>query len=229
MRLTVPPFPSLLRAHTGRFDRLAGKDRHLVAEKIKAHCRDVSKAPLLVFPEGTCVNNEYVIMFKRGAFELGTSIVPVAIKYNKVFVDAFWNSKQQSFAQHLFTLMTSWALVADVWYMDPQVRRADESSTAFAERVKDMIAKQANLVSVPWDGYLKYFKPKKEMLEERRRMCARAAGRARGGGVLILPVFLAGLALLNLTTWSGRALPCLAVPALLHSRLAWHFVLTTWP
>lgn len=26
-----------------------------------------------VFPEGTCVNNEYVVMFKRGAFELGTN------------------------------------------------------------------------------------------------------------------------------------------------------------
>jgi hypothetical protein len=43
--------------------------------------------------------------------------VPVAIKYNKVFVDAFWNSKQQTFAQHLLTLLTSWALVADVWYL----------------------------------------------------------------------------------------------------------------
>jgi 1-acyl-sn-glycerol-3-phosphate acyltransferase len=27
-----------------------------------------------VFPEGTCVNNEYVVMFKRGAFELGMSL-----------------------------------------------------------------------------------------------------------------------------------------------------------
>ena len=56
-------------------------------------------------------------MFKRGAFELGSCIVPVAIKYNKVFVDAFWNSKKQTFLQHLLTLMTSWATVADIWYM----------------------------------------------------------------------------------------------------------------
>ena len=27
--------------------------------------------PLLIFPEGTCVNNEYCVMFKRGAFDLG--------------------------------------------------------------------------------------------------------------------------------------------------------------
>ena len=31
--------------------------------------------PLLIFPEGTCVNNEYVVMFKRGAFDLGESLL----------------------------------------------------------------------------------------------------------------------------------------------------------
>jgi hypothetical protein len=33
---------------------------------------------------GTCVNNEYVIQFKKGVFELGVPVNPVAIKYNKV-------------------------------------------------------------------------------------------------------------------------------------------------
>ena len=36
-----------------------------------------------LFP-GTCVNNEYVVQFKKGVFELGVPINPVAIKYNKV-------------------------------------------------------------------------------------------------------------------------------------------------
>ncbi len=47
--------------------------------------------PLLIFPEGTCVNNEYTLLFKRGAFDMGCTVCPVAIKYNKVLVDAFWN------------------------------------------------------------------------------------------------------------------------------------------
>jgi len=29
------------------------------------------------------------------------TVCPVAIKYNKIFVDAFWNSKRQSFSAHL--------------------------------------------------------------------------------------------------------------------------------
>eukprot|EP00054_Salpingoeca_dolichothecata_P010707 m.59615 g.59615 ORF g.59615 m.59615 type:complete len:430 (+) comp19116_c0_seq1:70-1359(+) len=154
------------------FDRMTSRDRAAVAKKIREHAADVSKPPLLVFPEGTCVNNEYVVMFKRGAFDLGQSIVPVAIKYNKIFVDAFWNSRQQSFPQHLFALMTSWAVVCDVWIMEPQYKTANESATAFAARVKDMIAKQAGLISVPWDGYLKYFQPKASIIEARRKLLA---------------------------------------------------------
>ena len=37
-------------------------------------------------------------------------------------MDAYWNSRQQSFAQHLISMMTSWAVVCDVWFMDQQVR-----------------------------------------------------------------------------------------------------------
>lgn len=155
------------------FDRLASRDRAHVAKKIKEHAADVSKPPLLVFPEGTCVNNEYVVMFKRGAFELGTSIAPVAIRYNKVFVDAFWNSKRQSIVMHLYHYLTSWALVADVYYLEPQYRRPNESSAAFALRVKEMIANKAGLKSVHWDGYLKYFKPKPEMKAHRQKLFAK--------------------------------------------------------
>lgn len=109
------------------------------------------------------MNNEYVVMFKRGAFDLGeclcavspepsgfalpgnpfdvvlrckeiacvhgctqymcghpcsadrrllcladATVCPIAIKYNKIFVDAFWNSKRQSFSAHLVRLVFVW-------------------------------------------------------------------------------------------------------------------------
>ena len=72
-----------------------------MAQRMKAHVQAPDTTPLLIFPEGTCVNNEYCVMFKRGAFDLGATVCPVAIKYNKIFVDAFWNSKRQSFTAHL--------------------------------------------------------------------------------------------------------------------------------
>lgn len=77
------------------------KDRKIVAHRMKEHIQKEDSTPLLVFPEGTCVNNEYTVMFKRGAFDLDATVCPVAIKYNKIFVDAFWNSRRQPFTLYI--------------------------------------------------------------------------------------------------------------------------------
>jgi glycerol-3-phosphate O-acyltransferase 3/4 len=63
------------------FDRKDANDRLKLAAGIKAHVNDPKKMPLLLFPEGTCVNNDYCVMFKKGAFELGATVYPIAIKY----------------------------------------------------------------------------------------------------------------------------------------------------
>ena len=97
-------------------------------------------------------------MFKRGAFDLGVPVCPIAIKYDKTFVDAFWNSRKQSFTAHLIKLMSSWSVVADVWFMEPQTIGEKETSIEFAERVRAMIAKKAGLKMVAWDGMLKYYR-----------------------------------------------------------------------
>lgn len=49
-------------------------------------------------------------------------------------------------------LMTSWALVGDVWFLEPQKRLEGESAIDFAARVQAMIAARAKLEIVPWDG-----------------------------------------------------------------------------
>ncbi|KAH7436031.1 hypothetical protein KP509_06G090200 [Ceratopteris richardii] len=154
------------------FNRTEAKDREIVAKKIKQHIEDPEKNPLLIFPEGTCVNNQYTVMFKKGAFELGCTVCPIAIKYNKIFVDAFWNSKKQSFTMHLAQLMTSWAVVCDVWYMEPQTLQPNETPIEFAERVRDMIAKRAGIKKVAWDGYLKYYRPSPKLTEKRQQKFA---------------------------------------------------------
>ena len=54
-------------------------------------------------------------------------------------------------------LMTSWAVVCDVYFLEPTNKRKGESSQQFAERVQASIAQRANLRIAPWDGYLKYY------------------------------------------------------------------------
>lgn len=154
------------------FNRNEAEDREIVTRKIRDHIRGAYSNPVLIFPEGTCVNNCYTVMFKKGAFELGCTVCPIAIKYNKVFADAFWNSKKQSFTMHLLQLMTSWAVVCDVWYLEPQNMKPGETPIEFAERVRDLISVQAGLKKVPWDGYLKHSSPSPKLMEQKQQRFA---------------------------------------------------------
>lgn len=150
------------------FERAEAKDRMAVAKRLKEHVSDPNNPPILIFPEGTCINNTSVMQFKKGSFEVGGVIYPVAIKYDARFGDAFWNSSRYSMMQYLYMMMTSWAIVCDVWYLPPMIRGENESAIDFANRVKSVIAKQGGLVDLVWDGQLKRMKPKKEWKEKQQ-------------------------------------------------------------
>ncbi len=136
-------------------DRNDKKSRQDSALEVKQHIQKSQNAPFLIFPEGTCVNNEYTVLFHKGAFELDAIICPVAIKYDKRFSDAYWHSRSQSFTFHLFYLMTRWTLVAHVWYLPPRRIAPNQTSIEFANQVKAEISKTANLKNLSWDGYFK--------------------------------------------------------------------------
>eukprot|EP01027_Heterolobosea_sp_BB2_P001728 GEZU01002576.1.p1 GENE.GEZU01002576.1~~GEZU01002576.1.p1 ORF type:complete len:573 (-),score=204.78 GEZU01002576.1:29-1747(-) len=155
------------------FERFEANDRATVAKRMAEHISDVNNPPLLIFPEGVCVNNEYCVMFKKGVFELpDVEICPIAMKYNKLFSDPYWSSRSESFMSHIIRIMKSWCLMCDVYFLEPQKIRPDENAVQFATRVKTMIAKKAKLIDVPWDGYLKYYKPSKRFTEQKQKLFA---------------------------------------------------------
>ena len=106
-------------------------------KRLKEHVDNPDRLPILIFPEGrypfpccylakllllhagTCINNTSVMQFKKGSFEVGGTVYPVAIKYDAKFGDAFWNSSKHSMTTYLLMMMTSWAIVCDVWYLPP--------------------------------------------------------------------------------------------------------------
>ncbi|CAH4034341.1 unnamed protein product [Pieris brassicae] len=147
------------------FERSEVKDRHAVATRLKEHISVPDNPPILIFPEGTCINNTSVMQFKKGSFEVGGTIYPVAIKYDPRFGDAFWNSSRYGMLHYLLNMMSSWAIVCDVWYLPAMTRRDDESAVDFANRVKAAIARRGGLVDLQWDGQLKRMKAKKEWRE----------------------------------------------------------------
>ncbi|XP_030902694.2 glycerol-3-phosphate acyltransferase 3 isoform X2 [Melopsittacus undulatus] len=117
------------------FERSEMKDRHLVRKKIREHIADKAKLPILIFPEGTCINNTSVMMFKKGSFELGGTIHPVAIKYDPRFGDAFWNSTKHSVLTYGFNMLSSWAMVCNVWYLPPMVKEGWGAEKEKGQRV----------------------------------------------------------------------------------------------
>ncbi|CAN9504617.1 unnamed protein product [Ophioblennius macclurei] len=152
------------------FERSEMRDRHAVTSRLRAHIAAKTKLPILIFPEGTCINNTSVMMFKKGSFEIGGTIHPVAIKYDPRFGDAFWNSSKYNMVSYLLRMMTSWAILVNVWYLPPMTIQDDEDAAQFANRVKSAIADQGGLLDLAWDGGLKRGKVKESYREEQQKM-----------------------------------------------------------
>uniref|UniRef100_A0A8C4F596 Phospholipid/glycerol acyltransferase domain-containing protein n=1 Tax=Dicentrarchus labrax TaxID=13489 RepID=A0A8C4F596_DICLA len=161
------------------FERSEVKDRHLVAKRLSDHIEDKTKLPILIFPEGTCINNTSVMMFKKGSFEIGATVYPVAIKYDPRFGDAFWNSSKFGMVNYLLRMMSSWAIVCSVWYLPPMSREG-EDAVQFANRVKAAIARQGGLVDLLWDGGLKRGKVKDTFKEEQQKLYSKILHRCNG-------------------------------------------------
>ena len=85
-------------------------EKKLIFKRMRKHVHDPKRSPILIFPEGTCVNNEYTVLFHKGAFDLDSVVCPVAIKYvlqdsifryDKSFADAYWHTKVRcTFGRH---------------------------------------------------------------------------------------------------------------------------------
>jgi len=148
------------------FERTELRDRQVVTNKLREHCADSDNYPLLIFPEGTCVNNTSVLQFKKGSFEACDRVYPVAIKYNPWFGDAYWNSSKYGMLHYLMRVFTSWAIVADVYYLPVMHRRLSESPINFANRCKSEIAQAGGLVDRIWDGQLKRSRVKQGQKDE---------------------------------------------------------------
>ncbi|MPC49412.1 Glycerol-3-phosphate acyltransferase 3 [Portunus trituberculatus] len=125
------------------FERSESKERSKVIQVIQQHAQDPEKPPILIFPEGICLNNTAVVQFKKGAFE-------------------------NTFTGYVFSMMTSWAIVCDVWYLPPTRRAPNESAAAFANRVKAQIAHRGGFVQLAWDGFVKFGQQQSEAWQRKR-------------------------------------------------------------
>lgn len=104
---------------------------------MRSHVANEKNLPILIFPEGTCINNTALMMFRKGvasffllhnvfaragSFEIDCPFYPVAIRFDPRFGETFW-VPSDSIVLHILKIMTSWAVVVDVWYLPPMLRQ----------------------------------------------------------------------------------------------------------
>lgn len=144
----------LMRNGSIAFKRSEKVDRQLVVERLREHIA-AGGAPMLIFPEGTCVNNKFSVLFQKGAFELGVTVCPVAIKFKRGLVDPYWNRRVHGFTAHMFYLMTRWRIEVEITWIEPIRMMDDETPTQFSHRTKILISREAGLKNTLWNGFLK--------------------------------------------------------------------------
>ncbi|KAI8370145.1 hypothetical protein EDC96DRAFT_503213 [Choanephora cucurbitarum] len=142
--------------HSLTFDRTNITERRVLADSLKKHVNAPStwKNPMIIFPEGTCVNNKYAIRFQKGAFELGVKVCPVGIKYDRYYGDPYWDTRK-GFMHYAYYRMTRWITPVDVVYCEPKIPNEDEDAVEYSDRVKDVIANSIGLENVNFNGMAK--------------------------------------------------------------------------
>jgi len=151
------------------FDRANMKDRK---DFINIIMEEGKKAgPVLIFPEGYCTNNTRVLQFRKAVFCDDIIIYPIAIKQDARFGDSYWS--EDLFYHYLIRLLSSWASVYDIYYLDSQRKKPDETSDEFASRVQKMIAEAIGTSPAPFDGSVWYKKQEREKYQNAlREKCA---------------------------------------------------------
>ncbi|TMS39371.1 hypothetical protein L596_005906 [Steinernema carpocapsae] len=139
-------------------ERSQRSDRQAFLQQVIEAAKNQKFDPVLLFPEGYCTNNTSVIQFRKGVFEDGVNIYPVAIRQNPSLGDSFW--QEDSFLTYLWRLFTSWAIVLNIYYLPPVTKLPEETQEEFAQRVQLIIAQTVNVDTVQLD--LKLLKRKHE-------------------------------------------------------------------
>uniref|UniRef100_A0A3B4AIZ9 Phospholipid/glycerol acyltransferase domain-containing protein n=1 Tax=Periophthalmus magnuspinnatus TaxID=409849 RepID=A0A3B4AIZ9_9GOBI len=125
------------------------------------------RLPILIFPEGTCINNTSLMMFKKGSSEVGCTIYPVHQGEHDLRL-AFWNSTKIGIVNYLLRILSSWAIVCSVWYLSPINRKI--SAVEFANRMKPAITSQEGLVDLQQKLYSKVPMGDQDMGEPYKKM-----------------------------------------------------------
>ncbi|ESQ27139.1 hypothetical protein EUTSA_v10018678mg [Eutrema salsugineum] len=117
-----------------------------VNERVREAHRNKSAPTIMLFPEGTTTNGDYLLTFKTGAFLAGTPVLPVILKYPYERFSVAWDTI--SGARHIVFLLCQFVnhlevIRLPVYY--PSQEEKDDPKL-YASNVRRLMATEGNLI-----------------------------------------------------------------------------------
>lgn len=129
-------------------DRNTSNGRKQAIQDIANHLADPVYPPLLIFPEGTTSNQEFLTKFKVGSFSSGLPCLPVTLKYPFKHFDVSWTPDVSA----LYLLGRTLCQVhnrLDVEFLSPYTptEAEGEQPELYAEGVRQLMAQSLNVAT----------------------------------------------------------------------------------
>ncbi|CAL4963955.1 unnamed protein product [Urochloa decumbens] len=117
-----------------------------VTERVLEVCKDKNTPLMLLFPEGTTTNGDYLLPFKTGAFLASAPVQPVILRYPYRRFSPAWDSMDG--ARHVFLLLCQFVNYMEVvrlpvYYPSEQEKKDPK---LYANNVRKLIAMEGNLI-----------------------------------------------------------------------------------
>ncbi|CAN8233611.1 unnamed protein product [Cochlearia groenlandica] len=117
-----------------------------VNERVREAYKNKSAPPIMLYPEGTTTNGDYLLTFKTGAFLAGTPVLPVILKYPYERFSVAWDTI--SGARHVVFLLCQFVNHLEVVRLPvyyPSQEEKDDPKL-YASNVRKLMAKEGNMI-----------------------------------------------------------------------------------
>ncbi|KAL3640817.1 hypothetical protein CASFOL_015785 [Castilleja foliolosa] len=118
----------------------------VVNERIREAHQNKSAPKMMLFPEGTTTNGDYLLPFKTGAFLAKAPVLPVILRYPYQRFSPAWDSI--SGARHVILLLSQFVNYIEVTRLPlyrPSQQEMDDPKL-YAENVRNLMAREGNLI-----------------------------------------------------------------------------------
>ncbi|XP_015693110.2 lysophospholipid acyltransferase LPEAT1-like isoform X2 [Oryza brachyantha] len=117
-----------------------------VTERIQRAHRQKNSPMMLLFPEGTTTNGDYLLPFKTGAFLAKAPVKPVILRYPYKRFSPAWDS--MSGARHVFLLLCQFVNYLEVVHLPVYYpsEQEKEDPRLYANNVRKLMAVEGNLI-----------------------------------------------------------------------------------